>query len=135
LVGFESLNVHLNKGDERTTEIWEGATTAINDRTGSCHDPSMFLHDVNGLEQTSSTSNDILCDQELFSGCDRESTAEYQAARTVLFGEDVPLAKLPGDFLSDDNSSDGRRDYRSRFEGLQLLRKQSAHVSSRASIL
>src|SRR6476619_6356357 len=64
VVGFESLNVHLNKRDERTPEFRKGATAAINDRTCCCHDPSMFLHDLNGLEHASSTSQDILCDQK-----------------------------------------------------------------------
>ena len=118
LVWFKGLNVHLNKGDKRTTEIRKGATAAINDRTRRRHDPSMFLHDLNGLEHASSSGNDIFCDQKRLVWRDRKSTAEDQTARAVLFGEYVPEAKMSRDFLADDNPSDSRGDHRCGFERL-----------------
>ena len=135
LLRFKGLNVHLNKGDERTTEIRQGATATINDRTCRRHDPSMVLHDLNGLQQASSSSNDIFCDQKCFPWRDRKSTSEDQAARAVLFGEDMSLAKMSCDFLSDDNSSDRRRNHRCCLERPQLLGEQAAYVRSGGGIL
>jgi hypothetical protein len=118
IVSFKSLNVHLNKGDERTAEIREAATAAINNRTRRRHDPSMFAHDLNGLLHASSPGNDIFGDQKRLVWQDRKSTAKDQTARVVLFGKYVPEAEMSRNFLANDNPSDRRGDYRCSFERL-----------------
>ena len=42
---------------------------------------------------------------------------------------------MPGDFVTDDNPSDRGRDHCRRLEGFEFLRKQSADMSSRGSVL
>jgi hypothetical protein len=71
----------------------------------------------------------------LLAGRDCEAAAKDEAARAVLLREDMSFPKVPGDFLSDNDSPDGRRDYHGGRVISELICQKTTHPRRDGGIL
>lgn len=133
--GIEGLDIHLDKGNERTTEIGELAAAAVHDRSCGDDDAAVVTDDLYGLLNPASARDDILGDEETLAGLDLKTTAEDESAGAVFFNEDVFFSQMARDFLADNDSADGRGDDSRRLESAQLFGKESADMGGHSGIL
>lgn len=106
--GIESFDIHLDEGNERASEVGKLPAAAIHDGSGGCDDTAMVADDLDGFLNASTARDDILGDDETLAGRDLKTTAQDETSGAVFFNEDVFFSQVPGDFLADDDSTDGR---------------------------
>ena len=90
---------------------------------------------MNGLLYPSTAGDNIFGNNKGFARCDGETTAQDKAARTILLDKDVLLAEMARHFLTHDDSSDGRRNYRRGGKVFKFLGQQSADMRGHRGIL
>jgi hypothetical protein len=81
--------------------------------------------DVNRLLHAAALGHDVLDDENFFAGRNLESAPQDQFA-VLFFHKNEPHAKLPRDFLADDQSAHRRRNDGDRAEGFDLGRQRRA---------
>ena len=71
----------------------------------------MLFDDVDRFHEAATAGDHVLDHGEAFAGTDGEAAAKDKGASVVLFAENVGLAQLAGDFLSDQDAAEGGRDH------------------------
>jgi len=136
LIGREGFDIHLDKGHEWTSKVGEGASAAIHDRAGGHDDAAVIANDLNGLLDATAPGDDVFGDDEFLAGRDGEA-AEDESAIAVFFDEDVAFAEMAGDFLANNDASDGGRNDGGgiRCVRRELVGQQTANLGGDGSIL
>lgn len=94
----------------------------------------MVLDDLYRLLDASAASDHVFGDDESLAWSDGEA-AQDEAAIAVLFDEDVPLAEVAGDFLSDDDTPDCGRDDGGGVIGRKFIREPATNLRGDGGIL
>ncbi len=93
------------------------AVRAVHDRRRAENGSAVGADDVQCLLHPAAFGHHVLDDQDLFSGRNLESAPQDQFA-VLFFHKNEPHAKLPRDFLADDQSAHRRRHDRDRAEAI-----------------
>jgi len=134
LIRLEGLDVHLDERHKGTSEVREGASAAIYDGASGDDYAAVVLNDLDRLLDASSASDHVFGDDESLAGSNGEA-AQDEAAIAVFLDEDVALTEVAGDFLSDDDTSDGRRDDGGGVIGRKFIRKPAADLRGDGGVL
>ncbi len=132
---IESFDVHLNERNERAPEIGKQAGTAVHDRAGGNDDAAVVAYDLDGLLNASATGDDILSDHEALTGGDLKTPAQDESAVAVFFHEDVFFTQMAGDFLANDDASNGWGNNGRGLEGFELFGEHAADLGGDRGIL
>lgn len=105
-----------NEGD---AEVHLTATAV--DQGGDREDFGLVrLDDADSFGSSAAEGDDVLDDEAPLAGCEGEASSEDEAAIFFL-GEDEPGAELAGDFLADDQPSEGRGNDGLGGEGMEAV--------------
>ena len=113
--------MRLTVGTPRFTAPLERSTTIATPATV----PPLRADDVNRLLHAAAFGHDILDDENFFAGRNFETAPQNEFA-LLFFHEDEAHAKLPRDFLADDESAHRRRDDGDRAERFDFCRERRA---------
>ena len=108
LFGFPRGDLHFAKGDAGYTDGGLSGGT-IDDRTGGENVSAGGLKALDDFAGRASGGDDVLNDDAALAGSNREAPAERHFSFAVAFGEDETDAEGAGDFVSDDDAAEGRR--------------------------
>ena len=132
---IECFDIHLNERNEWAAEIRELAGTTVHNRSGGDDDAAVVAYDLDGLLNASATGDDILGDEEALTGGDLKTSAQDESAVAVFFHEDVFFTQMAGDFLANDDASNGWGNNGRGLEGFELFGEHAADLGGDSGIL
>ncbi len=106
-VGRESFGIQLDEAMEGKIHGGEFAAGAVDQGGGGDHDSAVLLDDIDGLHEAAAAGDDVFNHGETLAGLDGETAAENEGAGVIFFGENVGFAELAGDFLTDEDATEG----------------------------
>jgi len=126
VVRSECFCVHLDQRNKGAPEIGELPTAAIYD--GSCRndDAAMIAHDLDCFLHTTASGHDILRYHETLACLDLKATAQHKSPIAILLNEDVAFTEMAGDFLTNNDPTDCRRNDSVCVVGAELVCEHSA---------
>ncbi len=95
----------------------------------------MIAHDLDRFLHSAAPGHNVLGDQKLLARRDCKAAPKHEPARAVLLRKNMSFLKVPGDFLSDNDSPDSWRDYRRGRIFSELLCQQAAYARGDRGIL
>jgi hypothetical protein len=134
VVGCESLNVHFDQADERTTVIGPLAPAAIDDDADAGDFPAVRMDDIDRFLDAPPTGHHVFSHNEPFVRPNLK-TAPQDEAPSFFFHEDVALPKGAAHFLADDDSAEGGGDHAVAVDLAQLIGQPSANVGGDVGVL
>src|SRR5713101_2832538 len=127
LVSRKCFDVHFDQTDERTIEVRFGFAASIDNHADGGDAPAVRAHNIDRFLDATTARHDILDDNELFAIIDLKAASQDKFA-VLFFNKNVALAQRPSDFLTDDDSTEGRGDHRVASKYAQLLRQLVADL-------
>ena len=124
----EGFGIEFDQTVEGKVHGGELSAGAIDQTRGGSNHSAVFFHDVDGFHEAATAGDHVFDDDELFAGFDLESAAHDERALVVLLGENVRLAQLAGDFLSDEDSAEGGGDDGFALDAADLIREGCADL-------
>ena len=126
IVRSECFHVHLNQRNKGAPKIGELSTAAIYD--GSCRsdDTAVVTHDLDCFLHTTASGHDILGYHETLARLDLKATAQHESPIAILLNEDVAFTEMAGDFLTNNDPPDCRRNDSICVVGAELVCEHSA---------
>ena len=124
----EGFGVQLDQPMEGKVHRREFSTRAVDQRRGGRDHTAVFFHDVDGFQEASAAGDDVFDDDEAFAGFDLEPAAQDECSLVVLFGKDMRLAQLAGDFLSDQDAAEGGGDDGVAVDAAELIGEGGADL-------
>jgi hypothetical protein len=94
----------------------------------------MGVNDVDGLLDAATACDHIFSDDKFFVLVDLKSAAQSESSCFFL-DKNVTLAQSAADFLTNDDSSERRRDHSVAFEIAQAIGEQAADVGGDVRVL
>jgi hypothetical protein len=134
VVGCESLDVHFDQADERTTVIRPLAPAAIDNDADAGDFAAVGVDDIDRFLHAPTASHDVFGHNEPFVRPNLETAPQDEAAGFFL-NEDVAFPKCAAHFLADDDSAEGGGDDGVALNAAQLIGQPSANVRGDAGVL
>jgi hypothetical protein len=103
IVRFVAGDLHFQKSAGGNIQV-ESAAAAVNQRSGSNHEPSFLLHNANRFASRAAGGPNVLDDENPFSGAKLEAAAQGHLARFISFGEKRAYTESARDFVADQNA-------------------------------
>lgn len=104
MVGGERFNVQLCEADVGAAEVRKVPPAAVHNGGHGDNFGSMLPHDSDGFHHASAPGDDIFGDEELVARVDLKPAPENELV-IFLFGENVRQAKVPGNFVPDNQAA------------------------------
>ena len=133
LVRGKRLDLERKQAGEGHAEFHR-AVRAVHNRRDAGYVSAVRADDVNRLLHAAALGHNILDDEDFFAGRDFESAPQHQLA-ILFFRKNKPRAKLPRDFLADDQSAERGRDDGDGAERAGLVRQRAADFFDNGHLL
>jgi hypothetical protein len=130
----ECFNVHFDKTNEGAAEVRSLAAAAIDDHADARDLSAVGSDDVDRLLHTAAASDHVFGHDESLVRRDLKAASQDQAAR-LFFRENVPFAQRSADFLSDNDSAQGRGNHRVTVKVAQFIRETAANFRGDIGVL
>jgi hypothetical protein len=134
LVCRKCFDLHFNQAGEGAAEIWPLTAAAIDDDSDPGDGSAVGADNVDRFLDAPAARNHVFGDHEPLVRPNREAATQNQAAGFFLH-EDVPFPKGAADFLANDDSAEGGRDYSVTFQIAKFVRQSPAHLGSNVGML
>jgi len=125
----------LNQRNKRAAKIGELSAATVHNGSRGDDLAAVVADDLDCFLHAASACDDILGYKETLARVDFKTSAQDESAASVLFGEDVYLAEVAGDFLADNNATDSRGDDGVGIEPFQFFGEQTADARGHGGIL
>src|ERR1044071_606969 len=134
IVCRKGFNVHFDQADKRTAKIRSVPAAAVNDHPDSGHSATVRSDDIKCFLDPPTAGHYVLGHDKSFVRLNLKPPAQHQCAR-FFFHENVPFPQGPSDFLTDDDSAQGRRDDRVTIDLSKLVREPGADIRCDSRVL
>jgi hypothetical protein len=108
IIGWKSLDCHLNQAEEWATEIRTRSAAAVDDDSDAHDFAAVLPDDVDCFLHAAAAGDDVFGYDEAFVRRNLEAAPEDEAA-SFLFGKDMAFAQGTSHFLPDNDSTESWR--------------------------